>query len=254
MAFSLYQEFYKLNHRKLTWISPLVLLILMILTGISIGYNESKLLMATCYNAPDWIMLILVVIGSTTFSMEFQNNAILTLLYKSHNKVIVYLSKYIVILSYNLWLHLLAILFTLGLNEISINQSVPWSTLYLYQQPLWENMLKTSTIDVLTTTFIISLIFLFSCLINNNAIVISFSLLMVFTGQFISANLLNSEKFTQILRWNPFNMTNLTRQYYNYTTYFDTSHLLNQQLLQGTLSYTLLFVIVGYLIFRKKHF
>lgn len=254
MAFSLYQEFYKLNHRKLTWLAPLVLLILMILTGLSIGYNESKLLMATCYNAPDWIMLILVVVGATTFSMEFQNNAILTLLYKSPNKALVYLSKYIVILAYNLWLHLLAILFTLGLHTIPMNQSVSWSAIYLYQQPLWENMLKTVAVDVLTTTFIISLIFLLSCLINSNAVVISVSLLMVFMGQFVSANLLNAEKFTQILRWNPFNMTNLTRQYYNYTTYFDTSHLLNQQLLQGTLSYTLLFIVVGYLIFRKKRF
>ncbi|WP_143461924.1 ABC transporter permease [Levilactobacillus enshiensis] len=254
MAFSLYQEFYKLNHRKLTWLAPLVLLILMILTGLSIGYNESKLLMATCYNAPDWIMLILVVIGATTFSMEFQNNAILTLLYKSPNKALVYLSKYIVILAYNLWLHLLAMLFTLGLHTIPMNRSVSWSAIYLYQQPLWENMLKTVAIDVLTTTFIISLIFLLSCLINSNAVVISVSLLMVFMGQFVSANLLNAEKFTQVLRWNPFNMTNLTRQYYNYTTYFDTSHLLNQQLLQGALSYTLLFIVVGYLIFRKKRF
>ncbi|NLR10700.1 ABC transporter permease [Lactobacillus sp. HBUAS51381] len=254
MAFSLYQEFYKLSHRKLTWIAPLVLLILMILTGLSIGYNESKLLMTTCYNAPDWIMLILVIVGSTTFSMEFQNNAILTLLYKAPNKILVYLSKYLVILGYNLWLHLLAILFTLGLRAIPMNQSMSWSALYRYQQPLWENMLKTSAIDVLTTTFIISLIFLLSCLINSNAIVISVSLLMVFMGQFISANLLNADRFTTVLRWNPFNMTNLTRQYYNYTTYFDTSHLLNQQLLQGTLSYTLLFIIVGYLIFRKKRF
>ncbi|KRK64797.1 ABC superfamily ATP binding cassette transporter, membrane protein [Companilactobacillus tucceti DSM 20183] len=254
MAFSFYQEFYKLCHRKLAWIAPLTLLILMILTDLSIGYNESKLLMATCYNAPDWIMLILVVVGATTFSMEFQNNAILTLLYKSPSKALVYLSKYIVILIYNLWLHLIAMLFTFGLHETSLNQSVSWSTLYRYQQPLWENMLKTSAIDVLTTTFIISLIFLLSCLINSNSIVISVSLLMVFMGQFISDNLLNSEKFTQILRWNPFNMTNLTRQYYNYATYFDTSHLLNQQLLLGTLSYTLLFVIVGYLIFRKKRF
>lgn len=115
-------------------------------------------------------------------------------------------------------------------------------------------MLKTSLVDILTTSFIISLIFLLSCLINNNAVVISVSLLLVFTGQFISSNLLNSEKFTTILRWNPINMTNLTRQYYNFTTYYETSHLLNSQLFTGTIIYTLIFIILGYLIFRKKHF
>jgi len=254
MAFSLYQEFYKLSHRKLAWLAPLVLLVLMISTGLAMGYNESRLLMATCYDAPDWMMLILVVVGATTFSMEFQNNAILTLLYKSPNKALVYLAKYLVILAYNVWLHLIAILFTVGLHALPMNQSMAWSVRYRYQQPLWENMLKTMTLDILTTTFIISLIFLLSCLINSNAVVISVSLLMVFMGQFISANLLNAGKFTQVLRWNPFNMTNLTRQYYNHATYFDTSHLLNQQLILGTLGYTLLFVVAGYLIFRKKRF
>lgn len=66
MKFSLYQEFYKLGHKKIAWIAPLVLLGLMVLAGYSIGYNQSRLLMATCYDAPDWIMLILVVVGATT--------------------------------------------------------------------------------------------------------------------------------------------------------------------------------------------
>ncbi len=77
---------------------------------------------------------------------------------------------------------------------------------------------------------------------------------MVYTGQFVSANLLNAEKWVQLLRWNPFNMTSLTRQYYNYIMYHATSHLSNGQLLLGTLSYTLIFIVTGYLIFRKKRF
>lgn len=254
MKASLYQEFYKLSHQKIVWISPLVLLVLMITTGYSIGYNESTLLTATTYNSPDWIMFILVAIGSTLFSMEFQNNAILTLLYKASNKIYVYLSKYIVILSYNFLLHLTAIIFTILLRYTSINDYVSWSSIYRYQQPLWENMLKTSLIDILTTTFIISLVFLLSCLINNNAVVISVSLLVVFMGQFISSNLLNNERFVRLLRWNPFNMTNLTRQYYNYTTYYETSHLLTWQLLIGTILYIVIFTVIGYSIFRKKRF
>lgn len=83
---------------------------------------------------------------------------------------------------------------------------------------------------------------------------LTISLLVIFIGQFISSNLLNNEKLTYLLRWNPFNMTNLTRQYYNYTTYSETSHLLNFQLLLGTITYTLLFTIIGYLIFRKNIF
>lgn len=254
MRFSLYQEFYKLIHQKMVWISPLVLLGLMVTTGFTIGYNESKLLMTTCYDAPDWIILILAVVGATFFSMEFQNNAILTLIYKSANKRAVYFSKYIVILGYNILLHVIAMAFTFVLWMTPLSRPVSWSTLYLYHQPLWENLLKTSAIDVLTTTFIISLIFLLSCLINNNAVVISVSLLMIFVGQFISGSLLNGNKAVYFLRWNPFNLTNLTRQYYNYATYVDTSHLSNVQLLCSTASYIVIFVTSGYLIFRKKRF
>lgn len=254
MDFSVRQEFYKLKYRKIIWISPIILLILMITTAYTIGYNESSLLIATCYDSPDWIMLILVIVGSTTVSMEFQNNTILTLLYKSSNKVYVYLSKYITILCYNVFLHLMAIVFTLLLNRTNIKQSISLLSIYKYHQSLWENMLKVSMLDILTTTFIISIIFLLSCMINNNTIVISISLLVIFIGQFISSNLLNNEKLVSLLRWNPFNMTNLTRQYYNYATYFETSHLSNTELLFGTVVYTLLFTIIGYLIFRKKHF
>lgn len=254
MKFSLYQEFYKLGHKKIAWIAPLVLLGLMVLAGYSIGYNQSRLLMATCYDAPDWIMLILVVVGATTFSMEFQNNAILTLLYKAPNQANVYLAKYLVMLGYALFLHGLAIIFTLGLRYLSLNVRVPWSTIYLYRQPLWANMLTTAAVDLLTTLFIVSLVFLLSCLFNSNAVVISVSLLMVFMGQFVSSSLLNINRWAAVLRWNPFNMINLTRQYYNYTTYYATSHLENSQLLIGTFSYTLLFIVLGYLIFRKKRF
>lgn len=254
MNFSVRQEFYKLKYRKIVWISPIILLVLMLTTAYTIGYNESSLLVATCYDSPDWIMLILIIVGSTTISMEFQNNAILTLIYKSSNKAYVYISKYITILYYNVFLHLIAIVFTLLLNETHINQNISLLSIYKYRQPLWENILKISMLDILTTTFIISIIFLLSCMINNNAIVISISLLVIFIGQFISSNLLNNEKFVSLLRWNPFNMTNLTRQYYNYATYFETSHLSNSKLLFGTAVYTLLFTIIGYLIFRKKHF
>lgn len=254
MKFSFYQEFYKLCHKKIAWIAPLVLLGLMVITGYSIGYNQSRLSMATCYDAPDWIMLILVVVGATTFSMEFQNNAILTLSYKAPNQANVYLAKYLVMLGYALFLHVIAMIFTLGLRYLPLNAQVPWSTLYLYHQPLWLNMLITAGIDLLTTLFIVSLTFLLSCLINSNAIVISVSLLIVFMGQFVSSSLLNTNHWTSVLRWNPFNMTNLTRQYYNYATYFDTSHLENFQLLIGTFSYTLVFIGLGYLIFRKKRF
>ncbi|MDF7683015.1 ABC transporter permease [Lactobacillus sp. ESL0679] len=254
MIINIKQEFYKQRHKRIIWFIPVILLILMIMALCTLGYGESKRLLMTCYDAPDWIMFILVIIGSTMFSMEFQNNAILTILYKASKKLDVYLSKYIVVIIYDCFLHVLAIIFTIGLKSITMGTTITWTTIYEYHQPIWLNMLNTMLIDLLTTMLIISLVFLLSCLITSNAIVITTSFLVIFLGQAVSANLLNLGKFVNVLKWNPLNMVSLTRQYYNFAMYYSTTHLENVQIILGTLGYLLIFFILGYMIFRKRKF
>ncbi len=84
---------------------------------------------------------------------------------------------------------------------------------------------------------------------------ITLNIAIVFMGQNLSADLLNANsKLAPIVKWNPLNMNNLTTQYYNYPVYHDLSMLFNGQLVSGTLVYTLLFFLIGYLIFRRKYF
>lgn len=254
MAYSIKQEFYKLVHRKITWISAILLLFLMIFTGFSLTEEVKKLVLTLTFDSSDFIMFILVIVGATSFSMEFQNNAILTLLYKSANKIEVYLSKYIVLFIYDIFLHVLAIFYTIILRYTIFRSNVNWNTIYLYHQPVWINMLATSAIDLITTMLIIAIVFLLSCSINSNAIVITVSLLVTFLGQSISSDLTRSHMLVGIMKWNPFNMVNLTRQYANYGMYVLTTHLRNPQILLGSIIYIVIFFIIGYLIFRKKRF
>lgn len=254
MAYSIKQEFYKLVHRKITWISAILLLFLMIFTGFSLTEEVKKLVLTLTFDSSDFIMFILVIVGATSFSMEFQNNAILTLLYKSANKIEVYLSKYIVLFIYDIFLHVLAIFYTIILRYTIFRSNVSWNTVYLYHQPVWINMLATSAIDLITTMLIIAIVFLLSCSINSNAIVITVSLLVTFLGQSISSDLTRSHMLVGIMKWNPFNMVNLTRQYANYGMYVLTTHLRNPQILLGSIIYIVIFFIIGYLIFRKKRF
>lgn len=51
MRYSLQQEFYKLVHRKITWIIPLLLLGLMILTGLIMPSSEARLEAMATYNS-----------------------------------------------------------------------------------------------------------------------------------------------------------------------------------------------------------
>lgn len=256
MIYSIKQELYKLMHRKIAWIAPIILFILMIMTGFSMtSVEDAPLVMVLCYDATDWIMFILIIVGATSFSMEFQNNAILTLLYKASNKIYVYLSKYIALFIYDIFLHALAIVFTLFLKGTVFSANkVSWSAINFYHQPTWANMLQANVLDLVNTMLIITLVFLLSCLINNNAVVMTTSLLVVFFGEEISFDMMANPHLLNILKWNPFNMLDLTKQYGNYITYHMTTHLTNIEILSGTLIYIMLFFILGYLIFRKKRF
>lgn len=256
MFAELKQEFYKLSYRKLPWWIVIFMILFMIFMGLAMGRQYGNLLVMTCYNSSQIIMLILVIVGSTIFSMEFQNKTILTLLYHAQNKGTVYLAKFVTIFLYNVFLHVVAMIVTVFFNTVPlIAKLVPWTAIYKYNRPLFINMLSTTGVDIVTSTLIISLICLMSCIINSNTIVIMINAIIIFMGSSLSSNLLNYNIGpVNIIRWNPLNMLNLTTQYYNYATYHLTSHLSNSQLLIGTLSYIVVFTFLGYLIFRRKKF
>ncbi|MHC9537765.1 ABC transporter permease [Dellaglioa sp. BT-FLS60] len=255
MRFSLYQEFYKFSHKKMTWFAPLVILFLMICLGVTFGSKGGRWLIMSSYGASEWISLILVIVGSTLFSMEFQNNAILTLLYKSPSKLYVYLSKFIIIFLYDILLHLIAILLTVLLKALSLNGYYDWLSIYQYHQNLVTNMFMTAGVDIITSLLIISLIFLISCMINNNSVVVTVNIVIIFMGTNISNALLNSySNYSNIIKWNPLNMSNLVLQYANFPVYRKLTMLSNLQITLGTLGYTIIFFTLGYIIFRKKRF
>ncbi|KRL66550.1 ABC transporter permease [Lentilactobacillus diolivorans] len=255
MSFSLYQEFYKLSHKKIPWIMPLLLLVLMVFMGLVYPSQYGNLMVMTSYNTSDWILIILVITSSTLFSMEFQNNTILTLVYKAPNKLYVYLSKLIVMFAYNVILHVLSMIFTALLILTPINKPVSWMATYQYHQPLVVNMFATTGVDLITSLLIISLIFFMSCLINSNSLVITLNIAIIFMGSYASSDLLNnSSKLASLVKWNPLNMINLTTQYYSYAVTRGFTMLSNLQLLIGAAGYSLFFLVVGYLIFRKKRF
>ncbi|MGN1272513.1 MAG: ABC transporter permease [Lactobacillus sp.] len=256
MYAELKQELYKLGHRKLPWWIISVMILLMIVLGLAMGKQYGKLLVMTCYDSSQIIMLILVVVGSTIFSMEFQNKTILTLMYHATNKGTVYLAKFVTIFIYDVFLHIIAMIVTIFFNTVPVVANlVSWTAIYKYNQPLFVNMLATTGVDIVTSTMIISLICLMSCIINSNTIVIMVNAIIIFMGSSLSSSLLNSNiGLEKIIRWNPFNMLNLTTQYYNYATYHLTSKLSNPELLVGTLCYIAIFTLLGYFIFKRKKF
>lgn len=255
MKQSLYQEFYKLLHRKMTYTAPLIVIGFMIVIKLALGSEESQLLGMTNYAAGQSILLVLVIVGTSLFSMEYQSNIMLTLIFKSPSKLNVYLSKVIVIICYSTALHALAILFTFLLQLTPLKLDVSWLTLYQNNQSLLVNMMSLNIVDSITSLLIISLIVSTSCFIQQTSVVVSLNVLIVFMGQFVSTRLLlNQVSLSHLLKWNPLNMINLSQQYYNYEMYHQTTQLSNIQLLIGTMCYSICFILIGYIVFRKKRF
>lgn len=255
MINSLNEEVYKLVHQRITWIAPLFVLVLMVVMGVVMNGSEQKLLIMTSYDSSEWILFALVIVSSTIFTLEFQNNTILTMLYKSNNTLQVYGSKLMIVLIYNIILHILAIIFTVLLQLTPLNVHLSWLMTNQYQQTLLSNLLMTTLVDIVSSTLIISIIFFTSCIVNLNSIVITLNLGIVFLGQSASSSLMIANlKYIDIIKWNPLNMINLTKQYYNYGSYHIVSHLSNSQLLIGNIFYSLLFFCLGYMIFKRKKF
>jgi ABC-2 type transport system permease protein len=256
MRYSLYQEYYKLIHKKITWFAPLIVLVLMGLSAIVFGTGGGRWTVMASYASSLIIELVLVIVGSSIFSMEFQNNAILTLLYKAPSKINVYLSKFIVIFVYDLFLHALAILFTFAIKATQVTGNFSWFAIYKYHQSLLVNMLMTIGVQLIMTLLVIALIFVISCVINVSSVAMLVNFVVVFMGQNFSDDIMNNagSHLTWLARWNPFNMLHLMMQYANYSEYREITQLSNLQLSLGTLGYTAIFFGIGYLIFRRKRF
>ncbi len=255
MLHCIYQEFYKLSHRKITYIAPFLVPLLMIIFKVVLISEDARLLAMANYNAAPAILLVLVVVGSSIFSMEYQNKAILTILYKTPSKLNVYLAKFIVVFVYAVIWHVLAIVVTALFQLTPYALDINWFATYQYGRTLLTNMIQLNLISLVTSLLIISFIFVTSCLINKNAIVVTTNIVIIFMGQDFSTSLLRERvALSHILKWNPLNMLALTEQFYNYEMYHENTMLNNPQIVSGTLSYIALFSLLGYLIFRKKRY
>ncbi|MEB3365329.1 ABC transporter permease [Lactobacillus sp. R2/2] len=78
------------------------------------------------FGAIEWIPLIVITIASAIFSMEYKNNTIIMLEYKSSSKFQIYFSKFLVVLAYSFLLTVIACLFTLILGMFFNNVRYDW--------------------------------------------------------------------------------------------------------------------------------
>lgn len=241
MRNNLYQEMKKFWYQKKPLWGILILFILMYYSLVTSHHNERDVIQL--FGASQWTLIILVTISSAFMTMEYRDNTIVTMLYKSSNRFNIYFSKIIVLVLYSVLLSFCGVIFTILEAAFS-------------HQLLTVNVLRTLLFNtfgtLLYSIFIVTLSLLLISLVKVDAIVIVIGLMLGFLGATFS-NILMSlfHTWSRAIRWNPLNMIYVINQLSD-PKYFKYSSLSNLELVLGTASYAIIFLIIGYWTFKKR--
>lgn len=250
MKIDLSHEFYKFAHRKIPLYGILILLGLMLYT-VGTSYKISTNLLAQGFGAGQWAIIIIIAIASDMISVEYRDHTIATLMYKTSNKASIYTAKFIVLVVYSVVLLASGIIFSFIIKILIVRSELSWQDIYHGHSlisALFINMIGT----MIYLLFVITLSFMLILLIKNNATVIVIGLAIGFLGSDLSSlSMAAFSKIKNVLAWNPLNMINIITQLSN-SEMSNVTHLMNSELIIGNLIYTILFFIVGLLIFKKQ--
>ncbi|ETY74682.1 ABC transporter permease [Lactiplantibacillus fabifermentans] len=245
----------KLAAKRGTWWAIALLIILMAgiaVTTTSATLSDQRFNIVSAYVGFQWLMLVLIVVAASCVAMEFEYGTIKQLAVQAKNRWQVYLTKFSLILGYDVCLHVLVVLVTLGLRPI-FNPKIDMFANYQHQLSLLSNLMINSFLDFYGSLMIIGLVFLLASVGHSSAIAISVGVAVCFLGEGVSSLALSTFKaLAVVLRWNPFNMMCLQEQYAN-QDYQGITHLTLAQLAGGNLMWTVISIGVGALIFSKRH-
>ncbi|MHC9537344.1 ABC transporter permease [Dellaglioa sp. BT-FLS60] len=249
------QEIFKLYHRKSVRYVPVFLFILMLLIAVinKNGSNKDKAFyIASAFAGYEWLAIIIITMSASIVSMEFQYGTIRKLISESHNRFEIYLAKWSLMIFYSIFLHILLVIYTIILKVLFYGNGVSLFSKYLYGHSIIGNLLINMSVDMISSIFLISITFMLALLTSTGAVAIAVGLGICFIGEGLSNTLIRSI-FNQFhfIKWNPFNMMNITGQWGN-PDYFDITKLTLNQLVYGNVGYIIIFIMGGLLIFDRK--
>ena len=246
MGNNLSQEIYKFTHQRTSLYGLLVMIALMLYSSIP-AYKVNSFLITQGFGAIQWYAIIMVAVSADSISMEYRNNTMVTLLFKSNHPFTIYFAKLITLVVYGITLLLAGFICSLILMLL-LGNNYSWSDNfhgYSLITALGYNFLDAFTYLLFT----ISLSLLLVILLKSNSIVIIIGLAIDFLGANFSGLLMNIFP-KQLWAWNPLNMINIIVQLSNQST-IKITHLSNFELLLGNGCYTLLFIILGLWAFKN---
>lgn len=250
MKINLAHEFYKFAHRRIPLYGILVLLGLMLYT-VGSSLRISSYLVTQGFGAGQWATIIIIGISSDMISMEYRDNTMATLMYKTSSKSALYVAKFIVLLVYSAILLVFGTIFTFIIKALMIGSKYSWLDTY-HGCTLIKAMLINMVGTMIYLVFIIALALMLILIIKSNAVVIMIVLAIGFTGENASSLALNVfPALRPILAWSPLNMINVITQLSD-NSVMKYTYLTNLELIIGNLIYAAIFFYIGLLLFKKQ--
>jgi ABC-2 type transport system permease protein len=253
MKSNIYQELYKMSHRKSIWLGPLVLLGFMLIGALTFP-DGGRWIFISGYASTLFSIVICVAVSASIFADEYQNRTILALCYRSTTRFKIYFAKFFAIMVYDVYLLTWCAGIALIFNQFGFfHATYSLTQTYLFHQPLWMNLLSVMGATWLQSLLVMGMVFMIASWMKSNLFAIIAGLVITLLGQGWSDSLLNVQNANfDLLKWNPLNMLNFASLVANYSVYYDSYGLTIIQECFGLVVYTLLFLGLGYLIFRKK--
>ena len=162
------------------------------------------------------------------------------------------MNKFLVIILYGTALLILGIVMTFLFKALLVGNQFRW--IASYQQTNLLNALLLNLVGVfIYLLFIESLAFLLISWIKNNAAVIGIGLAISFLGASLSSVIMSDfSGLIPLMKWNPFNMIYVMNQLAVPKKFIKISYLTNSQIITCNIIYIIIFMILGYLLFKKR--
>lgn len=250
------QELYKLLHKKSTWILAVIQLVIMIGTAVFIKSKSDLFSVETAFldgfGGLAWGVFVLIAASAAIITMEFQYGTIKELLYRRYYRGQILVSKWLTILIYGLCYYVLTFLISLLLKVILFNSTFKLSAIYINHLSYLKVMLLTFGGSFLTLWLLLSLVFLLANIFKSSTAAIIVAVICYFATSVLSNIMFLLMQNWEWLKWNPFNMMNLTTQLIEPQVKALTM-ISTQQMVIGNLVYLVIFLGLGYVVFQRRN-
>ncbi|WP_268912520.1 ABC transporter permease [Lentilactobacillus sp. SPB1-3] len=255
----IHQEIFKLLKKKSTyWASIILILVVIGISFICKIYPKTfpgQMFFTSSFGSDSWVMFVMIAACASIISMEFQYGTIKEVIYQQYSRETVLISKWITMFLYSVYLYLLTGLAALVgkvlflNNTFSITQIDKVSNGHITYLMQWFVSLGSSFVSL---WLVLSVVFLFATLFKTSTMAVSVGIIAFFAFSAVSTLMFSVIAKHNWVKWNPFNFLNFANQIGD-PARSTLTKLSDAQLFVGSILYTVLFLLIGLLSFRRKN-